>query len=127
MTKRTIARVLVALAVLSTSSPSRADGSAASGQRIYPKCGACHPIGADGRHGVGPNLRGVVGRKAASLPGFAYSAALRQSQIYWTDPNLRGVIRRPKDLIKGCGGPSTLGLRSPQEIEDVLAYLKSLK
>lgn len=127
MTNGAIGCLLVALFVLAGPNAARADGTPAAGQRVYAKCGACHPVAADGRHGVGPNLRGVVGRRAGSVPGFGFSAALRRSPLYWTEPNLRISIRRPKDLVAGCGGPGTLGVRNPQEIEDVLAYLKSLK
>ncbi|MFN7672806.1 MAG: c-type cytochrome, partial [bacterium] len=45
-----------------------------AGQRVFNQCRACHTIDKGGRNGVGPNLWGVVGRKAASIEGFRYSS-----------------------------------------------------
>ena len=50
---------------------------AAAGQGVFNTCRACHTINEGGRAGVGPNLWSVVGRRAASVEGFRYSAHLR--------------------------------------------------
>ena len=47
----------------------------------------CHVV-AGSENGVGPNLRGVVGRRSASAPGFAYTPALKTSGVVWTRPAL---------------------------------------
>ena len=38
---------------------------AGKGQLVFNKCRACHAVGAAARNKAGPQLNGVVGRKAA--------------------------------------------------------------
>lgn len=54
----------------------------------FAMCAACHTTTANGAHGMGPNLRGVAGRRAASKPGFNYSAAMRRSNVTWNRADL---------------------------------------
>src|SRR5512140_3742433 len=44
-----------------------------AGAVVFQRCAACHSIDPSGRNGLGPNLRGVVGRGSGKAPGFAYS------------------------------------------------------
>ena len=62
--------------------------AAPSGQQLFEqRCGMCHSLQqAPGK--MGPPLAGVVGRKAASVPGYAYSAAMKGSGITWTADKL---------------------------------------
>ncbi|MET0270789.1 MAG: c-type cytochrome, partial [Sphingomonas sp.] len=53
-----------------------AAGDPVKGKTVYARCMACHATVA-GRNGLGPSLAGVVGRKAAALPSFAYSPAMK--------------------------------------------------
>ena len=62
---------------------------AAAGEKAFTACKACHALG---KNGVGPNLVGVVGRKAASYEGYSYSAALKDSGITWDEANLKEGI-----------------------------------
>ena len=49
------------------------------GETLFKKnCAICHTLEA-GKNKIGPSLAGVVGRKAGSVPGFAYSAANKNS------------------------------------------------
>jgi cytochrome c len=75
---------------------------------------------------VGPNLRGVFGRRAASIEGFRYSPAMRQraeSGLTWTEDNLRAYLRDPKAVVP-AGTMSFPGLRNDQQLTDVIAYLR---
>ena len=60
----------------------------------------CHSL-EKGINGVGPSLFGVIGRKAGSEAGFAYSAALKNSGIVWTDDNLKEWIAGPQKMVPG--------------------------
>ncbi len=102
------------------------DGDPAAGQRVFNQCRACHQIENNGRNGVGPNLHGVVGRRAASIEGFRYSANMRQlaeGGLTWDDANLRRYLTNPKDLVPQ-GSMAFPGLRNPTQLNDVIAYLK---
>ncbi len=101
----------------------------AAGQRIFNQCRACHTADQGGRNGVGPNLHGVVGRRAASIDGFRYSANMRQlgeGGLSWTPENLQRYLASPKDLVPQ-GSMAFAGLRNEQQRDDVIAYLSSLK
>jgi cytochrome c len=100
---------------------------AAAGQRVFNQCRACHVIENNGRNGVGPNLHGVVGRRAASIPNFRYSANMRspgEGGLVWTPENLDRYLRNPKDLVPQ-GIMSFAGIRNDQQRADVIANLQT--
>ncbi|MFC0389419.1 c-type cytochrome [Muricoccus vinaceus] len=100
----------------------------AAGQRVFGQCRACHIVDATDRNGVGPNLYGVVGRRAASRESFTrYSANLKQlggEGYTWTEENLRAYLANPK-AVAPQGSMAFPGLRQEQQLTDVIAYLKS--
>jgi cytochrome c len=103
------------------------DGDPAAGQRVFNQCRACHVIENNGRNGVGPNLHGVVGRRAASIENFRYSANMRQlaeGGLTWDEATLRRYLTNPKDVVPQ-GSMAFAGLRNPQQLNDVIAYLKA--
>ena len=105
------------------------EGDAAAGQRVFNQCRACHTADQGGRNGVGPNLYGIVGRPAASIEGFRYSANMRElatGGLVWTEDRLRGYVANPKALVPR-GSMSFPGLRNETQINDLMAYLGSLK
>ena len=119
--------VLAATLALAASQPLHAEGDAAAGQRVFNQCRACHIVDNNGRNGVGPNLHGVVGRRAAAIEGFRYSANMKElgeAGHSWTEENLRAYLTNPKAVVPK-GIMSFPGLRNPQQVEDVIAYLKS--
>lgn len=76
---------------------------------------------------VGPNLFGIVGRRAGSFEGFRYSRPMHEKHeqhFVWTLDNLRAYIRNPKDVVPG-GSMSYPGLRNEQQMNDLLAYLQA--
>ncbi len=98
-------------------------GDAAAGAIVYQsQCVVCHaPDGA----GVGPSLVGIMGRKAGSAPGFAYSAALKGSGIVWSPATLDPWIAGPQAAVPGAAMP--FALDDPKARADVIAYLGTLK
>jgi cytochrome c len=100
---------------------------AAAGQRVFNQCRACHTIEQGGRNGVGPNLHGVVGRKAGSIEGFRYSASMREKAeggLTWDEDTLRAYLANPKAVVP-AGSMSYPGLRNEQQLNDLIAYLKA--
>ncbi|HEY8613585.1 MAG TPA: cytochrome c family protein [Roseomonas sp.] len=99
---------------------------ATAGQRVFNQCRACHTIEAGGRNGVGPNLHGVVGRKAASVEGFRYSPAMRekgQQGWTWTVENLRPYLQNPRAVVPGTN-MAFAGLRNEEQLNNLIAYLE---
>lgn len=95
-------------------------GDAVAGAKIYErKCEGCHSLDVNS---VGPSHRGVVGRRAGSVPGFAYSKALLKSNLVWTEANLDLWLQNPPRLV-----PMTrmgLQLSNATERQNVIAYLR---
>jgi cytochrome c len=89
-------------------------------------CSACHTTTTDGANSMGPNLRGVVGRKAGTAPGFQYSAAMKKSGIRWTPQELNAFLADVPAKVPGTLMPFP-GLPDAQDRQAVIAYLQSLK
>ena len=105
------------------------DGDVAAGQRVFNQCRACHTADQGGRTGVGPNLFGIVGRPAGSIEGFRYSANMREiaaEGATWTAERLRAYIANPKAVVPR-GSMSFPGIRNETQVNDLMAYLASLK
>jgi cytochrome c len=97
----------------------------AQGERIFQACAACH--GAAGVGGEsGPRLVGVIGRKAGSLDTFRYSPAMERAGFTWDETKLKAFVADPRSLVRGTRMPFD-GLDKAQDVEDVVAYVASLK
>lgn len=116
-----------------------ADGAAAvaAGEALFAKnCAACHSV-APGVTGKGPNLQGVVNRKAGTLPGYHFSRAMEAVGLTWTEDNLRKYLSGPQSMIPchayrikalvQCTGIAMTfpGFRKTADAEAVIAYLKT--
>lgn len=98
-------------------------GDATAGKADFAICLTCHAIEA-GVNKIGPSLHGVVGRKAGSIAGFAYSAANKNSGITWTPEKLFQYLEAPQRVVPGTKMTYT-GLKEPQKRADVIAYLQT--
>lgn len=100
--------------------PAAAAGDAAVGRTLYQaRCSACH---SPDFNGVGPAHRGVFGRLAAKVPGFAYSDALKSSPQMWTEDTLERWLTDPEKFAPG----QRMGVNVPdaKDRSDLIAYLK---
>jgi cytochrome c len=118
------AMIVFTLLVAGAGSAYAAD--AAKGATIFKRCAMCHTDTKGGGNGLGPNLFGVVGRKAASAPGFMYSGALKKAGITWTPANLDKWLTRPAQMVPGTK-MMFAGLPNAAERADVIAYLAGQK
>jgi cytochrome c len=101
-------------------------GDAVSGKTVFARCAICHTVQKGGANGLGPNLFGVVGRKAASLSSFMYSGALKNSGITWTPDKIKAWVQGPMRMVPGTK-MAFAGLSSAKQVDDVVAYLSTLK
>ncbi|MFB2552834.1 c-type cytochrome [Ensifer soli] len=115
------------LAVLSAHAlPARAAGDADRGKAVFAKCSACHSIDAP-KNRVGPYLMGVVGRAAAQVADYRYSKAMiaaGEGGLVWDEATLTDYLAGPKAKVPGTK-MSFSGLKTPEDIADVIAYLKA--
>jgi cytochrome c len=94
-------------------------GNAARGAQLYQICSGCHSLD---QNEIGPRHRGVVGRKAGTVPGYAYSAALRAAGLTWTPAKLDKWLTNPQGLVKGSR--MFFAVAKPQDRADLIAYLE---
>jgi cytochrome c len=94
-------------------------GDANRGETLYEACQDCHSLD---KNDVGPRHRGVFGRKAASLPDYDYSDALKSTNIVWNKETLDKWLTDPQAVAPGA--KMFFHLDNPQDRADVIAYLK---
>ncbi|MGQ5701663.1 c-type cytochrome [Sandaracinobacteroides sp. A072] len=95
-----------------------------AGKRHFIRCVACHTMKADAPPMTGPHLEGIVGRRVASVEGFAYTEQLRALDFNWTEEQLDQWLEKPHDLVPGMCMPF-MGLRKPEDRKAFIAWLKS--
>ena len=94
------------------------------GAEVFRACVACHTLSADAGNRAGPTLKGLFGRRIASLPGYNYSAPLKQLDIVWTPETVAKLFEL---------GPATYtpGTKMPEQrigsAEDREALVKFLE
>ncbi|MBV8977625.1 MAG: cytochrome c family protein [Alphaproteobacteria bacterium] len=101
-------------------------GDAVKGKAVFQRCAICHNAAKGEGNGLGPNLFGVVGRKAGTVAGFPYSAAMKSSGILWTPDKLAAYVTKPSAVVPG-NRMAFAGIGNPQMIGDLVAYLQTLK
>ncbi len=114
---------LIASAIVVGLAASARAQDVAAGEKDFLVCRACHQVGPGAKIAVGPVLNGVVGRKAGTFPGYAYSPANKESGIVWTPEELDKYLTNPQAVV-----PHTKmifpGLKDDQKRKDVIAYLE---
>jgi cytochrome c len=94
----------------------------AAGRLVFNRCKICHAVEAGKPSPVGPNLHGVFGRKAGTLANFAYSAAMKNSGIVWSDTTLAQYLRDPKAFIPD-NHMAFPGIKNDADLANLLGYL----
>ena len=93
------------------------------GEKVFLACAACHTEKPDA---VGPSLKGIFGRKSAAIGEFRYSGPMRRANLTWDEANLREYIADPQAKVRGNRMPFG-GLHDQNDVDDLIAYLKTLK
>jgi len=96
------------------------------GMVVASQCQGCHSFKRGGANGIGPNLFGVIGRRAASSSGYGYSEGMRAFGERWTEDALRRYLAEPAALVPGTSMVLASKLTEGQ-VGDLIAYLESLR
>lgn len=97
-------------------------GDPVAGGHLYAACMGCHSLN---DNDVGPMHRGVVGRAAGAVKGYAYSPALKASGIVWSPEMLDRWLSGPQKLVPGAKMYFTVA--KAQDRADIIAYLAQQK
>lgn len=120
MNARTTIASLATLA-LCAGSHALAAGDEAKGEAYFNNaCLHCHAADR-----AGPPYTALIGRKAGTVPNFNYSAALRNSNIVWSEETLDAWLSGPDRLVPGTFMGVTV--RNPVDRANLIAYLKIRK
>ena len=120
-------RVLAVLASAALLAPAALAGDAEAGKTVFAKCAVCHTVGPDAKNKIGPVLNGVIGRVPGTLPDFNFSTAMQDygaAKGAWTEEMISAYLENPKGTIPG-NKMAFIGLKKPEDRDNVLAYLKT--
>lgn len=109
-----------AYALLAAMAAAHAEPVALPGEQVYARCAACHALAYDR---VGPHHCGLLGRRAGSVPGFAYSDAMKNSGLTWDEKTLDRFLTNPVKVVPGTSMTYD-GIDNAKERSELIAYLK---
>ncbi|MGL9621285.1 c-type cytochrome [Bradyrhizobium sp. U531] len=115
-----------ALALLASAPASRAQqpaGDQGGQQAFNNSCRTCHST-KEGDNRLGPNLNGIVGRKAGSLPDYNYSSSMKEAGFVWDQDKLTRFMLKPDEVVSGNKMQPYGGI-SAEEAAKVVGYLKA--
>lgn len=104
--------------------PAVAAAAPATAPAAFNQCKACHSV-EPGKHGIGPSLAGIFGTKAAAVPGYEFSDAMKASGLTWNAATLDRYLANPRTVVPG----TTMGfggLKDDAKRKEVVDYIKSL-
>ena len=121
-----LAMALSGMACLLVYSPAAAQGAdAAAGQQVFNNaCRTCHSV-KDGDNRQGPNLHGILGRKAGSLPAYGYSSAMKEAGFSWDADKLDRFMANPDEVVSGNSMKPFGGLASADDRAKIIAFLQA--
>lgn len=105
-----------------------AKGDAATGKDLFMSnaCPTCHGVTKEDTSKVGPNLVGVVGRKAGAMKSLlGPSENMKKYGVIWSAETLDEFLANPNAKVPGTAMAGILA--DPKQRADVIAYLSTLK
>ena len=115
---------LLAIAGAMAISQSAPAQDAGRGKTVFEQCAACHSF-EPGHNETGPHLKGLIGRKSASVEDFIYSPAMRRANVSWTPETLDAYLKDPQaPPFRGNRMPFA-GIPDAQARADLIAYLQA--
>jgi len=100
--------------------------AATAGAQVFARsCAMCHTVARGAPSKLGPNLAGVSGRKAGSVPGFRYSPAMSKSGITWKADTLDAFLAKPSAVVPG-NRMGFAGIKDTAQRAAVVSYITGL-
>lgn len=116
---------LIALALAASAGQPAGAQDAQAGKLVFNNaCRTCHTL-KEGDNRLGPNLAGIVGRKAASAQGYEYSSAMKAAGLTWDAATLDRFIADPQAVVPGNNMKPYSGMSDAGDRADLVAFLAS--
>lgn len=97
----------------------------ASGEQVFNNhCRTCHTW-KEGDNRLGPTLHGLIGRKAGSVEGFAYSQSMKNANISWDEGTLDKFIANPNSVVANNNMKPFAGISDAKTRAQIIEFLKS--
>jgi cytochrome c len=97
-------------------------GGVSGEQAFNNACRTCHTV-KQGDNRLGPNLHKIVGRKAGSLPDYAFSSAMKEAGFVWDEEKLDRFIAKPDEVVAGNNMKPYGGLSSSDDRKKIITFL----
>ncbi|KQP17917.1 hypothetical protein ASF43_08610 [Pseudorhodoferax sp. Leaf267] len=91
------------------------------GQAAVEMCAACHTL-TFRENRIGPPLVDVIGRRAGTEPGYAYSDAMRSSGLVWDRDTLRRFLQDPRGTVPGTA--MAISGVAPEDVQAIIDFLE---
>ncbi|WP_375258504.1 c-type cytochrome [Citreimonas sp.] len=98
----------------------------AAGEAVFRQCRACHQVGEGAQNRMGPHLNDILGRAVGGVEDFRYSGAMTDMGGTWDHDTLAQFLTDPRGTVPGTK-MAFAGLRDPQDVEALIAYLDSVE
>jgi cytochrome c len=102
--------------------PQASQGAEGGQQAFNNACRTCHMV-REGDNRLGPNLHKIIGRKAGSLPDYAFSSAMKEAGFVWDEQKLDRFIANPDEVVPGNSMKPYGGLASSEDRKKIIAFL----
>jgi len=111
---------------IAASAPSLGADANAGKTLFRAQCALCHSAQPNDEGGAqGPDLNGVLGRKAATHPAFTYTKPLRDSNLTWDASTLSRFLASPTTVVPGSS--MVIAVPKPDDRDNLLAYFQAVK
>lgn len=123
---RPAAGIAVLFAALAGGAAAEELGDRERGAELWAECMSCHDIGPDARNRVGPHLNELLGRPAAAVAGYDYSADMERAGadgLVWTAETLHVYLENPVSLVTGTR-MAYAGIEEAEDRADLIAFLR---
>lgn len=116
-------KLILAAILIATSTGVGLAQDAEKGAVVFKQCQVCHSIGPGAKNKIGPELNGLDGRRAGTVPNYDYSDANKRSGIVWNEENVKEYVKYPRAFVRGTKMVFP-GLKNQQQVNDLWAYVK---
>jgi cytochrome c len=116
--------LLAPLVAMLSPAPVASAADASAGEAAFlDQCGTCHIVAKTQEKRQGPNLHGVIGRRAGTSKGFKYSKALATAKFTWDRDRLDAWLTDTAKTVPG----SVMNYRQPDPAlrATIIGYLEA--